>query len=146
MLNIAKTKSVYRHLQVADVAATALRSSNYQLCTMVLADEHLAELTAVYREVARLLSAHGTFILIGYHPFFLMNGVPTHFHRAEGEAVAIESHVHLFSDHFQAGTEAGLLLIECRECLIDEHWLLAKPKWRKYLNWPVSFGIVWRRT
>jgi hypothetical protein len=39
----------------------------------------------------------------------------------------------------------GLQLVEFRECVIDEKWLLAKPKWREYLNWPVSFALVWRR-
>jgi SAM-dependent methyltransferase len=128
MLEIAKAKCVYRHLLVADVAATAFRSSKYSLCTMILADEHLAELSGVYREAARLLSSRGTFVLIGYHPFFLMNGLPTHFHRADGQAVTIESYVHLSSEHFQAGVEAGLILLEFRECVIDEHWLLSKPK------------------
>lgn len=146
MLEIAKAKHAYRDLHVADVAATALRSSKYELCTMVLADEHLVGLKAVYREAARLLSYQGNFVLVGYHPFFLMNGVPTHFHRPDGEAVTIESHIHLFSEHFQAGAEAGLILVEFRECIIDEQWLLTKPKWQKYLNWPVSFALVWRRS
>jgi SAM-dependent methyltransferase len=146
MLELAKRKSVYRHLQVADVAATALRSSRYELCTMVLADEHLAQLKPVYREAARLLSHRGNFVLIGYHPFFLMNGVPTHYHRGNGEAVTIESHIHLFSEHFDAGVAAGLSLAEFRECVIDEQWLLTKPKWRDYLNWPVSFALVWKRS
>jgi len=146
MLEIARTKNVYRDLHLADVAATALRSSKYDLCTMVLADEHLVGLKQVYREAARLISHQGNFVLVGYHPFFLMNGVPTHFHRPNGEAVAIESHIHLFSEHFQAGVDAGLMLIEFRECIIDERWLLTKPKWRKYLNWPVSFALVWKRS
>lgn len=145
MLEIAKIKHVYRHLHVADVAATALRSSGYDLCSMVLADEHLAELKPVYCEAARLLRHQGIFVLVGYHPFFLMNGVPTHYHRAGGEAVTIESHIHLFSEHFQAGGEAGLILVEFRECVIDQHWLLTKPKWRDYLNWPASFALLWRR-
>jgi SAM-dependent methyltransferase len=146
MLEIAKTKNVYRDLHVADVAATALRPSKYQLCTMVLADEHLVGLGAVYHEAARLISRQGNFVLVGYHPFFLMNGVPTHFHRPKGEPVAIESYIHLFSEHFQAGAEAGLTLIEFRECIIDAQWLLTKPKWQKYMSWPVSFALVWRRS
>jgi SAM-dependent methyltransferase len=146
MLAIAKTKNVYRDLHVADVAATGLRSSKYELCTMVLADEHLGRLNAVYLEAVRLLSRHGNFVLIGYHPFFLMNGIPTHFHRSNGEAVAIESHIHLFSEHFQAAAEAGLILVDLRETVIDEQWLRAKPKWRNYLNWPVSYALVWRRS
>src|ERR1700758_209809 len=38
MLEIARTKRVYRTLHLGDVAMTALHSSNYSLCTMVLAD------------------------------------------------------------------------------------------------------------
>ncbi|HJU12368.1 MAG TPA: class I SAM-dependent methyltransferase, partial [Candidatus Binataceae bacterium] len=48
MLQIARTKNIYRHLHIAEVSATGLRSSHYNLCTMVLADEHLIELTPVY--------------------------------------------------------------------------------------------------
>jgi SAM-dependent methyltransferase len=145
MLRVAKGKRLYRHLIVADATATPFRSLQYQLCTLVLADEHLAELKPVFDEAARLLMPQGYFVLVGYHPFFLMNGLPTHFHRGNGEAIAIESHIHLLSDHFQAGAEAGLVLIELRECVIDEQWLLGKPKWRKYLGWPVSFAMVWKR-
>ena len=24
-----------------------------------------------------------------------------------------------------------------------EEWLAGKPKWREYVNWPVSFALVW---
>jgi SAM-dependent methyltransferase len=145
MLEIARTKGVYRHLQVADLTTTALRTANYQLCTMALADEHLPELEPAYKEAARLLAHDGKFIMVGYHPFFLMSGIPTHYHRSDGEAVAIESHVHLFSEHFHSGAEAGFVLTQFRECIIDEKWLLTKPKWRGYLGWPVSFALVWSR-
>lgn len=145
MQDQARAKGVYRALHIADVAATPLPAGGYRLCTMALADEHLATLAPVYREAARLLAPGGAFLLIGYHPFFLMNGMPTHFHRADGAAVTIESHVHLFSDHFAAGRGAALVLDEFRECVIDEAWLATKPKWRPYLHWPVSFALVWRR-
>lgn len=126
------------------MAATDLPSSSYDLCTLVLADEHLADLKPVYLEAARLLAYGGSFVLIGYHPFFLMNGIPTHYHRADGVAVTIQSYVHLFSEHYQAGNNAGLTLLEFQERVIDEDWLLTKPKWREYLHWPVSFALVWR--
>jgi hypothetical protein len=132
-------------LRSADVAATNLRSSTYDLCTLVLADEHLADLKPVYLEAARLLVSGGSFVLVGYHPFFLMNGTPTHYHRADGVAVSIQSYVHLFSEHYQAGNNGGLTLFEFQERVIDEDWLLTKPKWREYLHWPVSFALVWRR-
>jgi SAM-dependent methyltransferase len=146
MLAIAERKNIYRRLAVAEVSATPLPGARYGLVTMSLADEHLAELGPAYREANRLLVAGGSFLLVGYHPFFLMNGLLTHFHRRGGEAVTIRSYVHLFSEHYAAGRAAGLLLEELRECLIDEEWLRTKPKWRKYLNWPVSFAMVWRRS
>jgi SAM-dependent methyltransferase len=146
MLARAAAKGIYRSLARADVAATGLPGSGYELATMVLADEHLATLAPVYREAARLLVPGGAFLLIGYHPFFAMKGgMPTHYHRADGAAVAIETHVHLFGDHFAAGRGAGLVLDEVAECVIDEAWLAGKPKWRPYLHWPVSFALVWRK-
>jgi hypothetical protein len=90
------------------------------------------------------LERGGSFLLVGYHPYFLMNGLITHFHRTGGEAVTIQSYVHQLSDHFAAGRESGLSLVEFRECVIDEAWLRTKPKWRPYLNWPVSFALVWK--
>jgi len=147
MLDIAASKHAYEQLHLADVAGTPLLSSAYDLCMLVLADEHLAELEPVYREAVRLLVAGGRFVLIGYHPFFLMRGMSTHYHRSttQHEAIAIQSYVHLFSEHFDAASKAGLVITEFRECVIDEKWLISKPKWRNYLNWPVSFALVWTR-
>ncbi|MGH7933357.1 MAG: class I SAM-dependent DNA methyltransferase [Candidatus Binataceae bacterium] len=144
MLQLAKEKSIYRRLQLADAAATGLPSASYDACTLVLADEHLADLEPVYREAARLLAPDGSFILVGYHPFFLMSGTPTHYHRLNGEAVTIECYVHLFSEHHSAAKNAGLILSEFQERVIDGEWLLSRPKWREYTHWPVSFALVWR--
>jgi SAM-dependent methyltransferase len=144
MLAMAEKRGIYRRLAVADVAATGLRAA-YGLCAMILADEHLAALPPAYREASRLMQPSGSFVLVGYHPYFLMNGLITHFHRADGEAVTIRSYVHQLSDHFAAGRDAGLSLVEFRECIIDEAWLKTKPKWRPYLNWPASFAMVWRK-
>lgn len=145
MLTRAAQKGVYRSLQIGDVARTPFAGESYDLCTMGLADEHLAELDPVYCEAARLLVTGGHFVLVGYHPFFLMSGLPTHFHRENGEAVTIRSYVHLFSEHYAAAQARALSLVEFRECVIDESWLETKPKWRQFLHWPVSFAMVWRR-
>jgi SAM-dependent methyltransferase len=145
MLALAERKQVYRSLALGDVAEAPLPSGAYRLCAMSLADEHLAELTPAYCTAARLLMPGGRFLLIGYHPFFLMNGLLTHFHRSNGDAVTIQSYVHLFSEHFDAARAAGLVLADLKERIIDEAWLATKPKWRQYLNWPVSFALVWTK-
>jgi SAM-dependent methyltransferase len=145
MLALAERRGIYDALHVAEVAATTLPSAAYDLCTLVLVDEHLADIKPVYGEAWRLLGPRGIFLIIGCHPFFIMNGAPTHFHRASGEAITIETHVHLFSEHFEAGCWSGMTLVEFNECVVDRDWLRTKPKWEKYLNWPVSFAMVWRK-
>lgn len=145
MLNLAQAKGVYRLLKVADVAATGLPGAAYDLITQSLADEHMPSLPPLYNEVARLLRPGGKFAIVGYHPQFLMAGVPTHFDRAPGEPVTIRSYVHLLSDHVKAAHAAGLTLLEMDEGLIDDDWLKVKPKWEKYLGLPVSFSMVWAK-
>jgi len=145
MLELAKPKGVYDRLLEGDVAAVDLPTGDYDLVTQLLADEHLADLAPVYREAARLAAPGGRFVLVGYHPWFLMSGVPTHFDRAPGEAVAVKSHVHLFADHVRAAHEAGWRLAEMEEGVIDDAWIAAKPKWADRRDRPVSFAFVWER-
>jgi SAM-dependent methyltransferase len=145
MLEQARKRGVYDGLSEGDVRATGLPARHYGLALQVLADEHLPDLGPFYREVARITAAGGSFVLVGYHPHFLMNGIPTHFNREDGQAVAIESYVHLLSDHVKAAHASGWTLLELEEGLVDEAWLAKKPKWAKYRNHPVSFAMVWRR-
>ena len=145
MLAHAREKGVYDRLVVGDVTGTGLGGGAYDLLTMSLADEHLADLRPLYREAARLAAPSGRFVLAGYHPHFLMLGIPTHFDRSSGEPVAIESHVHLMSHHVQAAHEAGFRLAEMIEGIIDDAWVAGKAKWEAYRNHPVTFAMVWAK-
>jgi ubiquinone/menaquinone biosynthesis C-methylase UbiE len=145
MIDVARGKGIYRQLIEANVADTGLPAGTYDLVTQSLADEHLPDLKPPYQEVSRVLKRGGAFVIVGYHPQFLMAGVPTHFDRESGEPVTIRSYVHLLSDHVKAGRAVGLSLLEMDEGLIDADWLKVKPKWEKYLGLPVSFSIVWRK-
>jgi SAM-dependent methyltransferase len=144
MLEVARGRAIYRTLRVADVAATGLPSEAYDLCIQSLADEHLSELGPLYREVARVTKRGGHFVLVGFHPQFLMTGVPTHFDRAPGEPVTIRSYVHLLSDHAKAAFALGWSLLELDEGIVDDAWLRKKPKWKGYFGLPISFAMVWR--
>lgn len=112
---------------------------------MVLAECHLEDLRPFYAEAARLLAADGALVLVGYHPHLLLKGVPTHFDRANGNPVAIENHIHLFSDHAKAALAVGLALVEMDEGLIDEDWIAKHPSYDKHRNQPISFCMVWRK-
>jgi ubiquinone/menaquinone biosynthesis C-methylase UbiE len=145
MLALAAEKGVYAQLFTGNVFDTGLPSETYDLAVQSLADEHLATLKPLYRETARITKANGRFVIVGLHPHYLMNGIPTHFHRSTGEAIAVESYVHLLSDHVKAAHAAGWILIEMDEGVVDEEWLAKKPQWQPMLNQPVSFAMVWRK-
>jgi len=145
MLATARARNIYAGLREADVAGTGLEGGAYDLVTTCLVDEHVRGLVPLYHEAARLLRPRGVHVLVGYHPHFMMTaGMPTHFDRRPGEPVAIETYVHLTSDHVVAAHAARLSLIEMRERLIDDRWIALKPKWEQYRNHPVSFAMVWQ--
>jgi SAM-dependent methyltransferase len=144
MLELARARGVYRRLVEGDVAATGLQASEYDLVVTSLVDEHLPRLEPLYAEAHRLARPGGTYVLVGYHPHFIMAaGMPTHFDSASGEPVAIETHVHLLSAHVSAGLDAGWALAEMRERLIDDAWLELKPKWERLRDQPIAFALVW---
>lgn len=145
MLAQAETKGVYGRLVQGDVSATGLPPASYDLIVQALADEHLKDLAPLYQESARLARPGGAFVIVGYHPHFLMSGVPTHFNLASGEPVAVESYVHLTSDHVKAARRAGWTLSEMDEGVVDDAWLAKKPKWKRFHHHPVSFAMVWRK-
>jgi SAM-dependent methyltransferase len=146
MLAAARERGIYERLDQADVSATGLDSGGYDLVTTCLVDEHLPDLRPLYGEASRLVRPHGVHVLIGFHPHFIMTaGIPTHFDRWPGEPVAIETYVHLLSDHVAAAHAVGFALIEMRERLVDDRWVALKPRWAQYRSHPVSFGMVWRR-
>lgn len=120
MAGHAHAKNVYAALHKADVRRTGLQTTSFQLATIVLAECHLEELQPLYPEAVRLLATGGHLVLVGYHPHFLLKGVPTHFDRTNGDSIAIHNHIHLFSDHVNAAFTAGFELMEMAEGLIDE--------------------------
>lgn len=145
MLDRARARGVYRALYERDIRDTGLAAESYDLVTEVLADEHLPVLHPLYREVWRLTRPGGVFVIVGYHSHFLMSGIPTHFDAAGGEPVAVESYVHLLSDHVKAALAAGWVLSEMDEGVVDDEWVAKKPSWKRLFHHPVSFSMVWRR-
>jgi SAM-dependent methyltransferase len=146
MLGKARARGAHDVLVEGDVAATGLEEGGYDLVICSLVDEHLADLAPLYAEAARLARAGATFVLVGYHPHFMMaTGMPTHYHEADGSAVAIETHLHLLGEHVEAARAAGWTLVELRERVVDDGWVELKPKWARWRGHPVSFAAVWRR-
>jgi SAM-dependent methyltransferase len=147
MLAVARARGVHTRLVEGDVRATGLPGSAYDLVIASLIDEHLPDLRPLYAEASRLAAPEAAFVIVAFHPHFIMaTGMPTHFTNGSGEPVAITTHVHLLSDHVNAGLSAGWTLAEMREGVVDERWLEAKPKWERFRGHPVSAALVWRKS
>ena len=145
MLDRAALKSVYDSLLCAGVALTGLDEGAYDLVVSSLAACHLDDLTGLYTEVVRLLRPGGRFVLVDYHPFMLLNGVPTHFIPPVGEPTAIANTVHLFSDHVRVARSVDLALGEMREQVVGPDWVADNPRMARHADLPISFVTVWAR-
>jgi SAM-dependent methyltransferase len=144
MLDLARARGSHNSLHAGDIRETPLEAGAYGLIICSLADEHIPDLRPLYAEAARLGADEARFVLIGYHPFISMGGMPTHFDGEDGESIAIETHVHLLSDHHAAGRAAGWMLEEVHESVIDDEWIAERPRWEDRRGRPVSFALVWR--
>ncbi|MHB8465418.1 MAG: class I SAM-dependent methyltransferase [Acidimicrobiales bacterium] len=145
MLDRARELRLHRRLEEADVRATRLAAATYDVAVCSLVDEHLPQLGDLYAEARRLLLPDGVFVVVGYHPYFIMTaGMPTHFDGPDGRAIAIETYVHLPSAHVAAARASGLVALEMYEAVIDDAWVRRKPKWDRYRGWPISFAWAWR--
>jgi SAM-dependent methyltransferase len=145
MLQLAPAKDVYAALARAEVTRCPAATRTYILIACGLAACHLPDLGALYREAARLARPGGHFVLLDYHPFFLLNGIPTHFKRTDGEPLAILNRVHLFSDHVEAARTAGWTLRELRERVVDAAWVARVPAMERHLGQPISFVFAWEK-
>lgn len=146
MLAAARERGAHDTLREGDVADTGLGGGAYDLVVASLVDEHLESLDPLYGEAFRVARPGGAFVLVAFHPHFIMaTGMPTHFTGASGEPLAISTHVHLLSDHVTAGLSAGWTLSELREGVIDDRWIAAKPRWERFRHHPVSVAFAWRR-
>ncbi|OZM71565.1 SAM-dependent methyltransferase [Amycolatopsis antarctica] len=146
MLDVARKRGAHDRLFEADVTATGLAERTYDLLAASLIDEHLDDLGALYREAWRIAAGTATFVLVAFHPHFIMHtGMPTHFTAADGEDVAITTNVHLVSEHVSAALAARWRLAELRERVVDDEWVTVKPKWAGFRGHPVSVAYVWHK-
>ncbi len=122
---------------------TNLERNKYELVTNSLAICHISELEKFYCEVNRLCCKGGNFFLIDYHPFFLLNGIPTRLESKSGCKITIKNYIHMISDHIRLGKQNGFELINMVEAIITEEWVKRVPEFERYIMQPVSFGMLW---
>ena len=145
MLEQARRKGVYRNLRLGNFLKARIPGRGYGLITCILATCHLESLDRLYRRTYALAARNGHFVVVDYHPYFLLNGIPTHFLTPEGEHLAVTNHVHLMRDHFRAALAAGWKPVWLDELVVEGRWVRKYPGWRKFMGRPVSFALAWRK-
>ncbi|MGW1741594.1 class I SAM-dependent DNA methyltransferase [Nocardia sp. NPDC001965] len=144
MLSRARDRDIHSVLALGDARDTGFPGAAYDLVISALIDEHLPDLAPFYTEARRLATPGGMFVLVSYHPQFMMvTGMPTHYTGSDGEPLAISTHLHTFSDHVTAASAVGWQLAELAESSIDDTWIAAKPKWSGLRGHPFTMASVW---
>jgi ubiquinone/menaquinone biosynthesis C-methylase UbiE len=108
------------------------------LCCLVA--DHVPDLAALYRELARVCArrAGGAVIVSSAHPALMLRGVQARFHDPRtGERAQIDSTRHQVSDHVTAALRAGLRLEHVSEHVADAALAMTHPRAEKYVGWPL---------
>ena len=147
MLAAARARGVHRRLAVADVAASGLPGSAFDLVVTCLVDEHLADVAPLYRRGgaarpprraarARRLPPslhHG----LGHaDPLRLRHGRA----RRDRDPRTPAQRARDGRPRGRAGRSR-----RCVSGVIDDTWLALKPKWASLRGHPVTFAIAWRK-
>jgi ubiquinone/menaquinone biosynthesis C-methylase UbiE len=84
------------------------------VCNLVL--EHIADLTFIFSEAARVLQNKGSFFVNELHPFKQYEGSKARFYW-EGETIEVDAFVHHISEFTNAASANGLTLLK-----LNEYW------------------------
>jgi SAM-dependent methyltransferase len=137
MLDRARARGIYASTVQTSVTATGLPAGDFDGAISSLVVDHVADLAGFFAEARRLLRPGGWLAVVDFHPFFLMQGIPTHFR--DGEAhLAVENHVHALRDFFQLAVANALSVVHFDERFVTDEWAKAVPGYTKHVGLPVA--------
>lgn len=111
------------------------------LCALV--GEHIANLPALFGELARLLRPGGWLLFSVYHPFLALMGKEANFTVPEqGIEYRLGAEMHLVSDYVNALRRAGLALHDLKEVIATPALCETIPSLGKFLGLPVLLTLT----
>lgn len=142
MLKKCKSKNVYNNLIYSDIFKLK-NIDKVDIITCSLATCHIKNLDSFFKICLKLLNKKSWLIIIDFHPFFLLNGIPTTFYDvSKNEEYAIKNYIHSLSDYFNYGKENNFLLVDFKERFVNNNWLKKEPHLSKYKGMPFSFIMI----
>jgi ubiquinone/menaquinone biosynthesis C-methylase UbiE len=98
--------------------------------------EHVADLDAVTREIARVCRPGGRIVLSHMHPAMMLIGVQAGFtDPATGEKMHPKAHPYQVSDYVMSALRARLVIDDIVESSVDDELARTVPRAEKYLGW-----------
>jgi ubiquinone/menaquinone biosynthesis C-methylase UbiE len=144
MLARATTRGIYASTRLAPVTATGLPAGSFDGAISSLVIDHLADLDGFFAEAQRLLRPGGWLAIVDFHPFFMMQGIPTHFRDGE-QQVAVVNHVHALRDFFQLAVAHSFAVKHFDERFVTDEWAAAVPGYTKHVGLPVAHFWLYER-
>src|SRR5262245_22750178 len=115
MLDRARAKVPAGEFLQGSLAEVPLGSESVDAAICALAMVHLADLSGVARELARVVRPGGRVMVSDVHPFLVLLGWQAQFRTVGGQVGFMRIHPHLPSDYWRAFAAVGLRLRGCYE-------------------------------
>lgn len=112
------------------------RAFDRVLCALVI--DHVADLTGLFTELARICLPGGSVIISSMHPAMMLKGVQARFtDPSTGVETRPESVPNQLSDYITAAVAARLHIDHISEHLADHNLAKLAPRAEKHIGWPL---------
>lgn len=115
-----------------------LPDAAFDLVLNCLVLEHIADVTGLFRELARVCRRDGAVWISVMHPAMVLRGVSARFKNPEtGERTYPQSHPQQIADYVMAATGAGLRFEHMSEHAVAADLMERSVSARRYQGWPM---------
>jgi SAM-dependent methyltransferase len=133
-------------LRIALPGPLPFGDGEFDLVVLGLVAEHLVDLDGTLTEVARVLRPGGRCLLSALHPDRTAEGQKARFIDEEtGDRRHIETVHRSIADYLDAGSKAGLSLVEERTLVVEPSLSVKLPRAERYVGKALGWVVFWER-
>jgi ubiquinone/menaquinone biosynthesis C-methylase UbiE len=114
------------------------------ICALVY--DHVADVTALTRELGRICRPEGFVLITVMHPAMMLRGVQARFtDPGTGDKTNVASVPNQISDYVMGAVRAGLAIEHMSEHVADQELIRTNPRAEKHARWPLLLVMKLRR-